>query len=96
MDKKIKDLSTEELGNLFLKSVDEMVSGQFARKTVVQVSEIIEARNKVGLTQDKFADLLGISVKTLRHWEQGRRTPNKAAQTLIKVANKHPNALLDI
>ena len=85
-----------ELGNLLLQSVKEMQSGDKARNTIVAVSYIVQARQNIGLSQSGFATLLGVSTRTLQDWEQGRRTPSGAAQTLIKVANKHPNALLDI
>jgi putative transcriptional regulator len=39
---------------------------------------------------------LGVSVRTLQDWEQGRREPNAAARTLIKVAEKHPKVLRDL
>ena len=47
------------------------------------------------MTQTQFATAFGISVSTLRNWEQGHRTPSGAAITLIKVARKHPKAVLD-
>ena len=46
--------------------------------------------------QDKFASLMGISVATLRNWEQGRRKPEGPARVLLRVASKHPEAILDI
>ncbi|HXK29720.1 MAG TPA: helix-turn-helix domain-containing protein, partial [Candidatus Binatia bacterium] len=49
-----------------------------------------------GLSQAKFAALLGVSVRTLQDWEQGRREPNAAAKTLIKVAELHPAILRKI
>lgn len=52
-------------------------------------------RKQYGLSQDKFAVLLGISVATLRNWEQGRRKPEGAARVLLCVAAKHPEAVLD-
>lgn len=52
-------------------------------------------RNQYGLTQRKFAELLGISLSTLRNWEQGRRTPEGPARVLLSVASKHPEAILD-
>ena len=52
-------------------------------------------RSNYGLSQDKFAKLLGISAATLRNWEQGRRKPEGAARVLLQVAAKHPEAVLD-
>jgi putative transcriptional regulator len=53
-------------------------------------------RELYGLSQEKFASLLGISVATLRNWEQGRRKPEGAAKVLLRVAAKHPEAVLDV
>jgi putative transcriptional regulator len=54
-----------------------------------------EIRARLGLTQDQFADALGISVKTLRNWEQGRRDPSGPAMRLLRIAEKHPEILLE-
>jgi len=59
-------------------------------------SEVRKIRNHYGLSQDKFASLMGISVATLRNWEQGRRKPEGPARVLLRVAATHPDALLDI
>jgi putative transcriptional regulator len=59
-------------------------------------SEVREIREQYGLSQDKFATLMGISVATLRNWEQGRRKPEGPARVLLRVAATHPDALLDI
>jgi len=59
-------------------------------------SEVRKLRENYGLSQDKFASLIGISVATLRNWEQGRRKPEGPARVLLMVAAKHPEALLDI
>ena len=53
-------------------------------------------RRHLGLTQQRFAELLGISPATLRNWEQGRRKPEGAVRVLLCVAAKYPKALLDI
>ena len=52
-------------------------------------------RQKYGLSQNKFAQLLGISPATLRNWEQGRRKPEGPARILLLIAEKHPEAILD-
>lgn len=57
---------------------------------------VAEARAKTGLSQEKFAVLLGISPRTLRDWEHGRRTPSGAAQTLLRIAARHPEVLREL
>lgn len=56
--------------------------------------QAVEAREKLGLSQDQFARLLGISVRTLHQWEQGRRKPSGAARVLLRVAAQSPEAVL--
>jgi len=75
-----------------LQAVREMKAGQ------VQVvsSPVIEARKKTGLSQSQFAALLGVSVRTLQGWEQGRKQPSGAARTLLAIANRNPRALLEV
>lgn len=79
-----------------LKSVREMKSGRAARTTRVEPTAAALARAKVGLSQSAFAALLGVSTRTLQDWEQGRRQPTGAAQTLLRVAELHPEALRDL
>ena len=59
-------------------------------------SKVRRIRERYGLSQDKFAMLMGISVATLRNWEQGRRKPEGPARILLMIASKHPEALLDL
>ena len=57
--------------------------------------EVSRVRAQLGLSQSKFAALLGISANTLKNWEQGRRQPTGAARVLIKVAARHPKIVLE-
>ena len=57
--------------------------------------DIKKIRQGYDLTQEQFAAMLGISVRTLRNWEQGRRVPEGPAMVLLTVAAKHPEAVLD-
>lgn len=58
--------------------------------------EVSRIRKKLKLSQAKFATLLGISVSTLRNWEQGRRKPDGPARVLLGVAARHPEVLPDV
>jgi putative transcriptional regulator len=79
-----------------LESVKQMRLGQAARVTKVEVPAAAEARARVGLSQQQFAGLLGVSPRTLQDWEQGRREPTGAAKTLLRVAVSHPEVLLEL
>lgn len=54
-----------------------------------------QIRKRLGLSQNKFAKLLGISISTLQNWEQGRREPDGPAKVLLNVAAKYPDAVLN-
>ena len=63
---------------------------------ITNVPSVATIREKTGLSQSRFAELLGVSVRTLHEWEQGRRAPSGAARTLLLIAAKNPRALLDV
>jgi putative transcriptional regulator len=85
-------ITGEELGEKLLESVRQMKAGQ---GTVVY-PPALAARERTGLSQARFAELLGVSVRTLQEWEQGRRQPSGAARTLFKVAERHPEVLREL
>lgn len=58
--------------------------------------DVRKIRERHGLSQPKFAAMMGISVGTLRNWEQGRRRPEGSARVLLKVVAKHPDAVFDV
>ena len=66
---------------------------QLREERYAPVSEASQVRQKTGLSQSQFAKSLGISVNTLKSWEQGQRKPSGAAATLMKLINKHPNLM---
>jgi putative transcriptional regulator len=73
-----------------------MRRGQAARVTKVRLPAAAEAKASVGLSQQEFAQLLGVSARTLQDWEQGRREPTGAAKTLLRVAVSHPEVLREL
>lgn len=85
-----------DIGSELLQSVREMKAGKRGRVHQIEVSPVTEARHKVGLSQTQFAQLLGVSKRTLQDWEQGRREPSGAAKSLLKVAEKRPDVLREI
>jgi putative transcriptional regulator len=82
------------IGREILAGLREIKSGEYGR--VVNVPDVASIREKTGLSQARFAALLGVSVRTLQDWEQGRRAPSGAARTLLMVAHRNPRALLDV
>jgi putative transcriptional regulator len=59
-------------------------------------NDVVRVRNRLGLSQIKFAKLIGFSEDTLQNWEQGRRSPAGPAKVLLKVAARHPEAILEV
>jgi putative transcriptional regulator len=66
------------------------------RSFEVDGSDIKRMRTRYQLSQGEFAALLGISIGTLRNWEQGRRAPDGPARVLLQVVAKHPDAVWDV
>ncbi len=85
--------SSRDIAAELKQSVREMLAGQ---GTEVPVSPVVSARMKSGLSQARFAELLGVSVRTLQEWEQGRRQPSGAAKTLITIAQTRPEVLSEL
>ena len=83
-----------DVGAEILEGLRELKAGKVGR--VVNVPGVAEIREATGLSQARFATLLGVSVRTLQDWEQGRRAPSGAARTLLLIAHKNPKALLEV
>lgn len=81
--------------NELLESVEEMDrirQGQkrASRRTVVKEIVVADVREQTGLSQTRFARLIGVSKRTLENWEQGRRSPTGPARALLKIVAKDP------
>ena len=91
----------EELFAELLESVREggaILRGQLkpSREFGFDEPDVKALREGYGLSQTKFAALLGISPGTLRNWEQGRRKPEGSARILLRVVERHPEAVLEV
>ena len=95
MSEKENELSGEDLGKMLLESVRQMKEGKAARSHQVEQNDVVSARMAADLSQSDFAQALGISVRTLQEWEQGRRNPSGAARTLIGIAARHPQIIVE-
>ena len=79
-----------------LEGVREIKAGGGRRKRVEAKSHVVRVRLKSGLSQAQFAAALGVSKRTLEQWEQGRRKPSGAAKQLLKIADRHPEVLVEV
>jgi putative transcriptional regulator len=86
--------ATRDIGLEILEGIREIKRGEHGR--VITVPPVAAVRESTGLSQSRFAQLLGVSVRTLQEWEQGRRAPSGAARTLLRIAAKNPRALRDV
>lgn len=97
-----KDLFDQLLASV--KEAKEIAAGRRKPARVTRAKDLVNAehpnvpalRAHFGLSQAKFAALLGISVDTLQNWEQGRRQPDGPALVLLRVAAAHPEVLLSV
>ena len=92
-----KDLFEELLESV--KQAKAIEKGELNPARVFRINpktDIVRVRGKLGLSQSKFAAILGISPDTLQNWEQGRRTPTGPAKVLLKIAARHPEVLLEV
>lgn len=96
-EKELLERDTQrDIGTELLESVREMKAQKVARVHKIKAPEIAAIRVSVGLNQEDFARVLGISPRTLQDWEQGRRNPTRAAQTLLRIAKRHPEVLREV
>jgi putative transcriptional regulator len=90
---------TEDIRELTKGDFDGAISRQQRERIMAGELEggtdVIALRRFLGMTQQVFSDALGISVHTLRNWEQGRRNPEGPALALLRIAARHPGVLLE-
>lgn len=82
------------IGQELLSGIRAIKAGKGKRVKVEVTQDVQSIRERMGLSQSAFAALLGVSARTLQDWEQGRRQPTGPARSLLRVAERHPEALL--
>lgn len=87
----------KKLFNELIDSVEEMDKirrgkKRASRRTVIKEIKVAAVREKTGLSQTRFARLIGVSKRTVENWEQGRRTPSGPARALLKIVAQDPEA----
>ncbi len=96
-EKQLKERDAKrDIGVEILQAIRDLKAGKGKVVAKIEVPPVVMARMKSGLSQSQFASLLGVSVRTLQDWEQGRRQPSGAAQTLITIAEQQPKVLKQV
>jgi len=93
-EKKSPSKTKRDIGQEILEGILELKRGKTGR--VAKIPSVAGIRESTGLSQACFAQLLGVSARTLQEWEQGRRAPSGAARTLLLMAHRNPKALLEV
>ncbi|MBN1849473.1 MAG: helix-turn-helix domain-containing protein [Deltaproteobacteria bacterium] len=92
-------MKTEKFNQLIasIKEAGEIKAGRKAPSRIFEIRppEIRNVREKLKVSQNEFALMIGVSVRTLQNWEQGRRKPDGPAKALLRIASKNPSAVLD-
>ncbi|MBF0399832.1 MAG: type II toxin-antitoxin system MqsA family antitoxin [Magnetococcales bacterium] len=87
-------MSGRDIGQELLEGIQAIKAGQGRRVTVQIPGDVKVIRDRMELSQSAFAGILGVSVRTVQEWEQGRRKPSGPAASLLRIAQRHPEALL--
>lgn len=87
---------SRDIGEELLQAIRDVKAGRVGAQYQIDANDIVAARMRTGLSQAQFASALQISPRTLQQWEQGRRAPSGAAETLLKIVARHPEVLREV
>lgn len=90
---RVTQVAADGKGGYVRRKIDS--EGWRRRQATIHATSVARVRERLGLSQQELAELLGISRRTLENWEQGRREPTGAAKVLLRVAERHPKAVLE-
>lgn len=85
-----------DIGREILEAIQDIKHGKGKRKVIDGFEDVRGVREELHLSQNAFSSFMGISVRTLQEWEQGRRKPRGSALSLLRIAHKHPEAFIDL
>lgn len=88
--------ASRNIGEELLQAIRNVKTGKYGAEYSVEANDVVKARLNSGLSQAQFAAALHISSRTLQQWEQGRRHPSGAAQTLLEIVSRHPEVLREV
>lgn len=92
----LKRDAKRNIGEELLQAIRDVKAGRHGAEYKIEANEIVAIRLKTGLSQAQFAAALRISPRTLQQWEQGRRRPSGAAETLLQIIARHPEVLREV
>ncbi|QQV75320.1 hypothetical protein H6P87_00873 [Rickettsia tillamookensis] len=84
-----------DIGAEILQSIQDIKLGKGQIKKIETKEDIVDIRKHLHLSQSAFAVLMGVNVRTLQEWEQGRRKPTGSAISLLKIASKYPKVFIN-
>ena len=94
-------MSERDIGLEILEGIREIKAfkagqGELKSRELAEPSQPSEIRHRLGLSQAAFAGLMGVSLRTVQDWEQGRREPSGPAKSLLRIAEQHPSVFLNL
>lgn len=89
-------MGKRNIGEELLQAIQDIKDNKGKKKILHIPDDVKKIRTDLQLSQSAFASLMGVSARTLQEWEQGRREPSGSAYSLLRIAQKHPEAFLDL
>ncbi|MGB9591444.1 MAG: helix-turn-helix domain-containing protein [Candidatus Kryptoniota bacterium] len=92
-------MTKRDIGMEILEGIREVKAYKAGKKalrthTLKEPAPVREIRTKLKLSQSAFAGLMGVSVRTIQDWEQGRRKPSGPAVALLRIAEQNPDVFI--
>lgn len=84
------------IGMEIIEAIQDIKHGKGKKRVIDDFKDVKSVRDELHLSQAAFSSFMGISVRTLQEWEQGRRKPRGSAISLLRIAHKHPEAFIDL